>query len=62
MDIWDTLYEQARALYHPEQMTPFLYGYHVACALETATGRIFTGFCIESCCGVMSMAHRRLLE
>ena len=60
MDIWDTLYEQARALYHPEQMTPFLYGYHVACALETATGRIFTGFCIESCCGVMDLCAERV--
>ena len=60
MDIWDTLYEQDRALYHPEQMTPFLYGYHVACALETATGRIFTGFCIESCCGVMDLCAERV--
>ena len=40
MDIWEQLYEKAREQYHPEQVTPFLYGHHVVCALESADGRI----------------------
>lgn len=51
MDIWKQLYEKAREQYRPEQVTPFLYGHHVVCALESADGRIYIGFCIESCCG-----------
>ena len=47
MDIWEQLYEKARAEYHPEEVTPFFYAHNVVCALESASGRIFTGFCVE---------------
>ena len=60
MDIWEQLYEKARAQYHPEEVTPFLYAHHVVCALESADGRIYTGFCIESCCGVMDLCAERV--
>lgn len=29
MDIWETLYEKAKAQYHPEEVSPFLYAHHV---------------------------------
>lgn len=60
MDIWQTLYEKARAQYHPEEVSPFVYAYHVVCALESENGEIFTGFCIESCCGVMDLCAERV--
>ena len=60
MDIWEQLYEKARAQYHPEEITPFLYAHHVVCALESADGTIYTGFCIESCCGVMDLCAERV--
>lgn len=59
MDIWETLYEKARGEYHPEDVTPFIHAHHVVCALESADGRIYTGFCIESCCGVMDLCAER---
>ena len=59
MDIWETLYEKARGEYHPEDVTPFIHAHHVVCALESANGRIYTGFCIESCCGVMDLCAER---
>ncbi len=31
MDIWETLYEKAKAQYHPEEVSPFLYA-HQTCA------------------------------
>ena len=60
MDIWDTLYEKAKALYHPEDVSPFIMAHHVVCALEAENGEIFTGFCIESCSGVMNLCAERV--
>ena len=59
MDIWETLYERAKAQYHPEEISPFLYAHHVVCALEGGNGEIYTGFCIEGCSGVMNLCAER---
>lgn len=59
MDIWEKLYEKAKAEYHPEEVSPFIYAHHVVCALESANGEIYTGFCIESCSGVMDLCAER---
>ena len=55
MDIWETLCQKAQEQYRPAEITPFLYAHQVVCALESENGQIFTGFCIESCCGVMDL-------
>lgn len=60
MDIWERLYEAAKAQYHPEDVTPFVYAHHVVSALEADNGEIYTGFCIESCCGVMNLCAERV--
>ena len=60
MDIWEKLYEAARAQYHPEEVSPFVYAHHVVCALEAEDGTIYTGFCIESCSGVMNLCAERV--
>ena len=60
MDIWQTLYEKAKAQYRPEEVSPFVYAHHVVCALESENGDIYTGFCIESCCGVMDLCAERV--
>ena len=59
MDIWETLYQKAKDQYHPEEVSPFIYAHHVVCALESESGKIFTGFCIESCCGVLDLSAER---
>ncbi len=59
MDIWDTLYERARPLYRPRELSPFVYANHVVCALEAENGDIYTGFCVESCSGVMNLCAER---
>ena len=58
-DIWETLYQKAKDQYHPEEVSPFIYAHHVVCALESESGKIFTGFCIESCCGVLDLCAER---
>lgn len=60
MDIWDTLYEKAKEYYHPEEVSPFVYAHHVVCALEAENGEIYTGFCIESCSGVLNLCAERV--
>lgn len=60
MDIWEKLYERAKKEYDPKEVTPFIYAHHVVCALEAENGEIYTGFCIESCCGVMNLCAERV--
>lgn len=60
MDIWEKLYLKAKEEYHPEEVTPFIYAHAVVCALETEKDEIYTGFCIESCCGVLDLCAERV--
>lgn len=60
MDIWEELYNKAKAEYHPTEVTPFISAHHVVSALEAEDGSIYTGFCIESCCGVMDLCAERV--
>lgn len=60
MDIWEQLYQKAKEHYHPEDVSPFIYAHHVVCALESENGEIYTGFCIESCSGVMNLCAERV--
>jgi len=59
MDIWQTLYERAKKEYAPQELNPFIYAHHVVCALETESGKIFTGFCIEGLCGTAALCAER---
>ena len=60
MDIWEQLYLKAKEQYHPEEVSPFVYAHHVVCALESENGEIYTGFCIESCSGVLDLCAERV--
>lgn len=60
MDIWEILYNRAKTEYHPEEVSPFVYAHHVVCALESDNGEIYTGFCIESCSGVLNLCAERV--
>ena len=60
IDIWEKLYEKAKAQYHPEEVSPFVYAHHVVCALEAENGEIYAGFCIESCSVVMNLCAERV--
>jgi len=60
MDIWEEMYNKAKSEYHPEKVSPFVDAHHVVCAVESEDGRIFTGFCIESCSGVMNLCAERV--
>lgn len=60
MDIWTKLLESAKKEYHPEDLSPFFYSNHVACAIEAEDGTIYTGFCIEGASGVLNLCAERI--
>lgn len=60
MDIWERLYEKAKKEYSPKELTPFIYAHNVVCAIESENGEIYTGFCIESCSGVLNICAERV--
>lgn len=59
MDIWQKMYEQAQALYQPQEVSDFVYAKHVLAAVEAEDGQIFTGFCMEGTCGVFHLCAER---
>lgn len=60
MDIWEEMYEQAKKEYHPENVSPFIRSHHVVAAVQSESGKIFTGFCIEGATGVMNLCAERV--
>lgn len=60
MDIWDNLYHKAKEQYHPNDLSPFFWANHVACAIEAENGEIYTGFCIEGASGVLNLCAERV--
>ena len=60
MDIWEKMYEKAKNVYHPEEVSPFIMAHHVVAAVESESGEIFTGFCIETSSGVMNLCAERV--
>lgn len=60
MNIWEKLYTRAKEQYHPEDVSPFIYAHHVVCAIESESGEIYTGFCVESCSGVLNLCAERV--
>ncbi len=60
MDIWEELYLKAKEHYHPNDLSPFFWANHVACALQAENGEIFTGFCIEGASGVLNLCAERV--
>ena len=60
MDIWEELYLKAKQEYHPNDLSPFFWANHVACALQAENGEIYTGFCIEGASGVLNLCTERV--
>ena len=60
MDIWEEMYLKAKEEFHPEEVSPFIIAHHVVAAIESESGKIFTGFCIESASGVMDLCAERV--
>ena len=60
MDVWEEMYEAAKKEYHPEEVSPFIMAHHVVAAVQSESGKIFTGFCIEGASGVIALCAERV--
>lgn len=60
MDIWEEMVEKAKEEYHPEEVSPFITAHHVVAAVQSESGKIFTGFCIEGASGVINLCAERV--
>lgn len=59
MNIWEKLCFKAKDYYHPGEISPFIWGNNVVAAIETESGKIFTGYCIEGASGVINLCAER---
>lgn len=60
MDIWEEMYQKAKKEYDPKEVSPFITAHHVVAAVQSESGKIFTGFCIEGASGVMNLCAERV--
>ena len=61
MSIWDELYEKALAVQNGRVISPFVEVGGVAAAVESASGRIYVGVCIDTCSSLGMCAERNAI-
>ena len=59
--IWKELYEAAKAVQNPRDISEEIYAGGVAAAIESASGRIYTGVCIDTSCTLGICAERNAM-
>ena len=60
-DVWDILYEQARKVQNPREVSPFVEAGSVAAAILTKAGNIYVGGCIDTACSLGMCAERNAM-
>lgn len=58
---WTELYTAARAVLHPRQISAWMEAGGVAAAIESASGRIYTGVCVDGACTLGICAERNAI-
>lgn len=61
MDIWEKLYEAARAVQNGREISPFMEAGGVAAAILTKKGNVYVGVCIDTCSGLGMCAERNAM-
>lgn len=59
--IWNTLYEAAKSVLNPRQISDCVEAGGVAAAIETASGNIYTGVCVDAACTLGICAERNAI-
>ena len=60
-NIWQTLYDRAKAVQCERQLSPLMEVGSVAAAVLTDKGNIYTGVCIDTACGMGMCAERNAM-
>lgn len=58
MDIWDKLYNEALSVQNARVVSPFIEAGGVASAIESESGNIYVGVCIDTCSSLGMCAER----
>lgn len=56
--VWKDMYEAARAARRPRRISDYVTCGEVAAAVESASGRIYTGVCVDTCSTLGICAER----
>lgn len=59
--IWNDLYRAACAVLRPRQVSRIIEAGGVAAAIESASGKIYTGVCVDSACTLGVCAERNAI-
>ena len=59
--IWTDLYEAAKAVQRPREISGTVSAGEVAAAIESASGRIYTGVCVDTACTLGICAERNAI-
>ena len=59
--IWNTLYREANAVLRPRKLSEWMEAGGVAAAIEVASGRIYTGVCVDGACTLGICAERNAI-
>ena len=58
---WDRLYAAAKAVQNERQISEYVAAGGVAAAIQSASGRIYTGVCVDTCCTLGICAERNAI-
>ena len=56
--IWQTLYDAAKAVQNPRRISEYVTAGEVSAAIESASGKIYTGVCVDTCSTLGICAER----
>lgn len=60
-NIWHHLYEEAKKVLNPRRVSAWVEAGGVAAAIETASGHIYTGVCVDGACTLGICAERNAI-
>lgn len=59
--VWNELYDAAKAVLKPHNVSRFIEAGGVAAAIESASGKIYVGVCVDSACTLGICAERNAI-
>ena len=60
-DEWETLFRAAKAVQKERQISEYVSAGGVGAAIQSASGRIYTGVCVDTCCTLGICAERNAI-
>ena len=60
-EIWETLYQEAKQVLRPREVSRWMEVGGVAAAIESVSGKIYTGICVDAACTLGICAERNAI-